>query len=436
MYKRHLKRSRRRLLSRLAWRIRTVFWSGAILVGVVATFFAMFSDHAEHGFQYIRQHLPYASYILPPLGLLIISWLTTTQFKGAEGSGIPQTIVTLQKKEQNYLRKSLLSLRVSIGKFVLTLLGLLCGLSIGREGPTVHIGASIMFSLGRLSRFPPHYIEKGLILAGGSAGIAAAFNTPVAGIVFAIEELSRSFEEKTSGIILTAVVVAGMTAISINGNYVYFGSVYSVLPVGISWWAIPFCGVLGGLFGGLFSQALIVGGKILRPLLKQYPARVAIVCGLLVSVIGLLSSGATFGTGYQQAEQIISGTVTYDPWFPFLKVFATISSYLSGVPGGIFSPSLTAGAGFGADFYHWLPIAPYETMILLGMLAYFSGVIQSPITASVIVMEMTDNPDILLAMMATALIAHGTSRLVCPVPVYRAMATQFLVFQKRLAGSS
>jgi H+/Cl- antiporter ClcA len=436
MYKKHLKRSRKRLLSKLAWRIRTVFWTGAILVGVVATCFAMLSEQAEHGFHQFSQYSPYVSFFLPPIGLLLISWLTRKIFKGAEGSGIPQTIVTLQRKEQNYLRKSLLSLRVSIGKFVLTLLGLLSGLSIGREGPTVHIGASIMFSLGRFSRFPPHYIEKGLILAGGSAGVAAAFNTPVAGIVFAIEELSRSFEEKNSGIIFTAVVIAGITAISIQGSYTYFGSIDSVLPVGKSWWAIPFCGILGGLFGGLFSQSLIYGIKVLRPLIKKYPERVAVTCGLLISLIGLLSSGATFGTGYQQAGEIISGTTDYDPWFPILKVFATISSYLSGVPGGIFSPSLTAGAGFGANFYHWLPVAPYETMILLGMLAYFAGVIQSPITASVIVMEMTDNPDILLAMMATALIAHGTSRIVCPVPIYRAMATQFLEAQKRLAGTS
>lgn len=436
MYKRHIKRARKRLLSRFVWRINLVFWSGAILVGILAALFAILSEHAERGFLYAIQFSPYFSFALPPLGLLLISWLTRTFFKGSEGSGIPQTILTLQKTEQNYLRKNLLSLKVSLGKFVLTLLGLLSGLSIGREGPTVHIGASIMFALGRLSRFPPHYIEKGLILAGGSAGVAAAFNTPIAGVVFAIEELSRSFEEKTSGIILTAVIIAGITAISIHGNYTYFGSVYSVLPVGASWWAIPFCGVLGGLFGGLFSQSLIYGGKTLRPFLKAYPERVAIISGLLISVIGVISSGATFGTGYQEAGQIISGTTDYDPWFPFLKVFATISSYLSGIPGGIFSPSLTAGAGFGANFYHWLPIAPYETMILLGMLAYFSGVIQSPITASVIVMEMTDNPDILLAMMATALIAYGTSRLVCPVPIYRAMATQFLEFQKRLSGPS
>ncbi len=429
----HLKRSRKRLLSRLAWRIQLVFWSGAILVGLVATMLAILSEEADDYFHVLAEYSGVIPFILPPVGLMLISWLTNKFFQGSEGSGIPQTIVTMQKSEQFYLRKSLLSLRVSVGKFLMTILGLLSGLSIGREGPTVHIGASIMYSLGKFTRFPPHYIEKGLILAGGSAGVAAAFNAPLAGIVFAIEELSRSFEEKNSGIILTAVVLAGMTAIAIQGNYIYFGSVYTVLPTDTSWIAIPVCGVLGGLFGGLFSQTLISGSRALKPMLKKYPTRVALICGITISMLGYFSSGATFGTGYNEAAGIISGTSEYDPWFPFLKVFATVASYLSGVPGGIFSPSLTAGAGFGVNFYNWLPVAPYETMILLGMLAYFSGVIQSPITAFVIVMEMTDNHDVLLALMATSIIAHGTSRIVCPVPIYRALALQIITSYKKVA---
>ena len=430
---RHLRRSRKRLLSRLAWRIRAVFWMGAFIVGLIATAFAILSEKADHLFRQLEANYAFLPYLLPIVGVLIITILTNKFFKGSEGSGIPQTILTLQRTEQRYLRKNLLSLRVSVGKFFLTLIGLFTGLSIGREGPTIHIGASIMYSLGILSRFPPYYIEKGLILAGGAGGIAAAFNTPLAGIVFAIEELSRSFEERTSGIIMTTVVIAGLTTISILGNYTYFGSSYASLPSGTSWLAIPICGVFGGLLGGLFSQALVSGGKILNPLLKAYPIRVVFICGVIISLMGFLSSGSTFGTGYQEASRIISGTSDFNPWFPFLKFFATLASYLAGVPGGIFSPSLSAGAGFGADFYNWLPVAPYETMILLGMLAYFSGVIQSPITAFVIMMEMTNNHDILIALMLTSIIAYGVSRLVCPVPVYRAMALQFIGFQKKLA---
>ena len=115
-------------------------------------------------------------------------------------------------------------MRIAFGKMLLTLLGLMSGASIGREGPSVHIGASVMYSLGRFARFPPHYMERGLILAGGAAGIAAAFNTPLAGIVFVIEEMSQSFEQKISGIVTGGVVLAGVTALAVLGQYHYFGT--------------------------------------------------------------------------------------------------------------------------------------------------------------------------------------------------------------------
>ncbi|MFQ5659174.1 MAG: chloride channel protein [Gammaproteobacteria bacterium] len=432
--RRHIRHSRKRLLSQLAWKIRLVFWFGSIAVGLTAVAFAGLSVHVDTLFRELKSHFPYMIYFLPPVGLLLIAWLTRRFFKGAEGSGIPQVIVTIQRKEQRFLRRSLLSLGVAFGKIILTLLGLLAGASIGREGPTVHIGASIMYFIGKLATFPPHYMEKGLILAGGSAGIAAAFNTPLAGIVFAIEELSRSFEERTSGIILTAVLFAGMTAMALQGNYNYFGSVYAIMPLDQSWLAVPLCGVIGGLLGGLFSQILVKGGRFLVPVIKTHPFVVAGVCGVLISVVGLLSGGLTFGTGYLEAQQIVTGKADYVPWFPFLKMIASVASYLSGIPGGIFSPSLAAGAGLGATLFHWFQTAPYEAMILLGMVGYFAGVIQSPITAFVIVMEMTDNHDIMLALMATSIIAYGASRLVCTSPVYQAMALQFLGAQKRLAG--
>jgi len=110
-------------------------------------------------------------------------------------------------------RERLVSLRIAAGKMALLLLGLLCGASIGREGPTVQVGRSIMFAIGRLS---PRR-QPGLLLAGASAGVAAAFNTPLAGIVFGIEEMSRSFEARTSGIILGAAIAAGITSLSLQG---------------------------------------------------------------------------------------------------------------------------------------------------------------------------------------------------------------------------
>jgi H+/Cl- antiporter ClcA len=416
------------LLCTTSWKIRLVFWFSAILVGIAATIFAIASEHAHSLFKRVISISPYLPLLLTPLILMLVSWLTRRFFPGTQGSGIPQSIAALDMHDHG-LRAALLSLRIAAGKILLTLLGLLGGASIGREGPTVHVGASIMFSLGNLARFPQHYMDRGLILAGGAAGVAAAFNTPLAGIVFAIEEMSRSFEQRTSGTILTAVVIAGITAIVIQGPYTYFGISSASLPLTANWGAVVICGVLGGGLGGLFSLALIRGTRLLAPLHLKYPLRIAAICGLGIAIIGLLSGSTTYGTGYEEARQLVTGTGALDPAYPLLKFLATIVSYLSGIPGGIFAPSLATGAGIGAFFAQWFTSAPVETIVLLGMVGYFTGVVQTPITAFVIVMEMTGNNGMLLPLMLTGLIAHATSRLVCHESIYQALAGPFLALQ-------
>ncbi|SCZ51557.1 H+/Cl-antiporter ClcA [Thiohalomonas denitrificans] len=418
--------SSRKLFSSAAWQIRMALWGGAVLVGVVAILFAEMADGANHIFAAIVHDYPLAALVLSPLGLMAITWLTRHYFQGAEGSGIPQTLAALDPRTKGEMQNRILSVRVAVGKILMATLGLLSGASIGREGPTVHIGAAIMFSLGRWVKYPPHYLQRALILSGGAAGIAAAFNTPLAGVVFAIEEISRSFEENTSGVMLTGVIFAGMTALILAGNYTYFGSTDVLFTYGADWIAIPVCGVAGGLLGGIFSQILISGSRRLVPFYRAHPLWLAGLCGLAVAVIGLLSGNLTYGTGYAEAQQIISEGEQIAPAYPFLKMLATIASYLSGIPGGIFAPSLAAGAGLGADLATLMPGISATAIIILGMAAYFTGVVQTPITAFVIVMEMTDNQEMLLPLMATAFIANGVSRLVCPTPIYRALATAFL----------
>ncbi|MCR4298986.1 MAG: chloride channel protein, partial [Gallionella sp.] len=154
--------------------------------------FAVACEQANDLFHKLIAISPYLPLLITPLGLILIVVTTRRFFPGSEGSGIPQTIVSLDPKENQGVRDRVLSLRVTTGKIILTVMGLFFGASVGREGPTVQIGASIMHRLGSLARFPQHDLEKGLILAGAAAGVAAAFNTPLAGIVFAIEEMSRS----------------------------------------------------------------------------------------------------------------------------------------------------------------------------------------------------------------------------------------------------
>ena len=323
-------------------------------------------------------------------------------------------------------RDKLLSLRIAAGKLILTVAALLSGASIGREGPTVQIGASIMHSLRRFTRFSVADIDRGLILAGGAAGVAAAFNTPLAGIVFAIEELSRSFEERTSGTIYTTVIIAGVTSVALVGNYTYFGSTQASLSSARMWLVVPVCGLIGGLAGGVFSRCMLV---LRRPLpgalgrLKdRNPAGFAFLCGLIVALIGWASSGATFGTGYDAARAIVQQEAVPSQSFAILKALATLASYVTGIPAGIFAPSLAVGAGIGGTLSLYLRYAPGGAIVLLTMAAYFAGVVQAPLTALVIVSEMTGNRDLTLPLMAATLMGRGASALVCRESLYRALA--------------
>jgi H+/Cl- antiporter ClcA len=418
----HLRKNRRMLFSPNAWRVRLVFWAGAVLVGGLCALFALLADQAGNVFRLLVAQGHWVPLVTTPLVMILLAWATRNLFPGSQGSGIPQAIASLFSKRKG----TVLSLRIAMGKILLTLAGLAVGASIGREGPSVHIGASVMYSLGRLARFPAHYMERNLILAGAAAGIAAAFNTPLAGIVFAIEEMSKRFTQRSSGIVTIAVVIAGVTALTTLGHYHYFGTSYASMGSMTDWLAVPVCGVVGGLLGGLFATALIQGAHRLASVARSHPYLLALGCGLAVAGIGYLSGYTSSGTGYEAAKTVITGEAAWDPVYPVTKFFSTLASYLSGIPGGIFAPSLATGAGVGADLGHWLPVAPMSVMVLLGMVGYFAGVVQSPLTAFVIVMEMTNDQEMLLPLIVTSFIAFGVSHLVCPHPIYHALARAFL----------
>jgi H+/Cl- antiporter ClcA len=421
------------LISPRLWRRRIIFWAGAVVVAAVAIGFATLADRASALFVHLQAPHPWIAFLICPAGLVASFLLTRHVFPGAQGSGIPQVIAAQHMTDREAIAR-VLSLRVAIGKVGLTLLGLACGASIGREGPTVQVGAAIMHALGRMLRLPRPDLERALVLAGGAAGVAAAFNTPLAGVVFAIEELSHAFESRTSGVVLTAVIIGGITTLALVGNYSYFGHTSAVLDFGRGWIAVVLCSLAGGLAGGLFSSALVrfasgLPGALGRALVR-YPVVFAAVCGLAIALFGVLSGGQTYGTGYAQARSMVEGYTTLPASYAVLKFAATVVSYVSGIPGGIFAPSLSVGAAIGQILSHLLPLAPSGAVVLLGMVAYFSGVVQAPITATVIVMEMTDNQGMTIPLLATAFLAFGVSRLVCRRPIYAALARRFLAAQE------
>ncbi len=406
------------------WQRHLTFLFGGLLVGLIAVGIATGADTAQAWFHEAVNRWRYLPLVLTPAGFAAIAFLTIRVFTNCQGSGIPQAIAARASGDAVH-RNTLVGLRQGVGKVVLTLLGLLVGASIGREGPTVQVGASTMFLVGRLS---PRR-QPGLILAGAAAGVAAAFNTPLAGIVFAIEEMGRSFETRTSGLIIAAVILAGLTAQALLGDYTYFGFTSASLPIGTAWIAVPLCAVVGGAAGGAFSRALVTVPNALPLRAKQWitahPVLFAAACGLGVALCGLASGDTIFGTGYGQAKAVLHHTGWISPSYAPLKFLATTLSSISGIPGGIFSPSLSVGAGIGSDiarFFHHPDPGP---IVLLGMVAYFTGVVQAPITGFVIVSEMSGDHSMMVPLMATALLANGVARLINREGVYHQLSHRF-----------
>jgi H+/Cl- antiporter ClcA len=403
-------------------------WGASLLVGLVSVLYADWSTDASNAFLHLIAGHVWLAFIITPALTVLSLFLTKRWFTGSEGSGIPQVIAALHAPPtgDDTLMRRLFGVRVIVGKIIVSLIGLLGGLTIGREGPTVHIGAAIM---AETRRFYPHrspQLERALLLAGAAAGLSAAFNTPLAGIIFAIEELARDFESRTNGIMITAVVFSGLTSLALAGNYLYFGQINVpnnlggafVLPVILS-------AALCGLFGAVFNLALLRWRTWMPGWLKTLRARrpliYALMVGLVVAALGVGTHGETWGSGYDQARHLLQGTAPLSEGYAITKWGSMVVTYMAGVPGGLFSPSLSIGAGLAQWVHLAFSWAPMAAVIALCMTGYLAAVTQSPITSFVIVMEMTNGTGMVIPMMATALIASRISAFFTP-PLYESLA--------------
>lgn len=417
-------------LSRLRWRTRAILWLFSALAGLAVVGFAKLADLALALFFTANARYPWAPLLLgPSIGASVV-WLTRRYFNGAQGSGIPQVIAATRRSALGQAVDGLVSLRIAAGKVFLGALALAGGFSAGREGPSVQVAASILHSCHRLLPHSRAIRSQDLILAGGAAGVAAAFNTPLAGIVFAVEELGRRLEHRTSGILMSTIILSGLMAIALMGNYSYFGHLRTG-EIGVDILRpVLFCGVCCGLLGGLFSRLLLWPQRApdfaLWRWRRAYPVCFAAACGLLVALIGIAGGGMSFGSGYAITEKVVNGELAL-PWYaPVTRYLATLVSYFSGIPGGIFAPALAIGAAIGSNLTPLFSASVGSTPILtLCMAGFLAAVTQSPITAAIIVMEMIDGHGMVLSLMAVALIAKAVSSRLGP-ELYQRLAGDFL----------
>jgi CIC family chloride channel protein len=336
----------------------------------------------------------------------------------AAGSGIPQVKAALA----NFPIP--LNLRVAVVKLVSVTLALGSGLSLGRQGPTVQIGAALAAQLSQWIPTSPEY-RRQLLAAGAAAGLAAGFNAPIAGVLFVVEEFLQDFSGLTLGTAILASFIGAVVSRLLGGQGLSLNSVMTDSHVSFSLQDIPFfliLGLLAGLMGALFSQGIFVGLNFYRRTLRlSLPLKVGLA-GLVTGLVGMLLPPAVRdNTGLQ--DFLSTGEAG---WQVTLLVFGvkfvlTLVAYGSGAPGGIFAPSLVLGSalgylvGFSAQGLENLVgvplgmpagISPATTYALAGMGAFFSAITRGPITAIVIVFEITTDFNLVLPLMIGSVIAY------------------------------
>jgi H+/Cl- antiporter ClcA len=458
---------RQEIFSRHAWFRYGLFVLAAVLTGLAALYFNRVEEVGRLFFEVMQGDaevgmffswfgiendwtwtMPGALGTIIPIalvivGMIVICRLRDVYFKGTEGTGIPQAIASL-KTPEGPIRKRMLSLRIALGKMLLLTIGLFTGMTIGREGPSVHVGACCMYLITKVTRFQQNLVRRGLILGGGGAGIAAAFNAPVAGIVFAFEEIGRGFEKNNAGTIIRTVIIACVVGIVFLGDYLFYGNVNKggnvELDSVMQWVAVPVIGIIGGLLGGCFAWMVVHFTPVVTRNVKKHPYMTAGFLGACLGGLALISSGLSYGSGFAEAQIILMQEAQPDfpwlaetsfPWhYPITKAAANFFCLISGIPGGLFDPSLSVGAGIGQVahplFSTLFDGISMKAVVMMFMVAYFTGVVQSPITCFVILVEMTDGRYMTIALAATAVIAYEMSHLVCRTAIYEALADIFL----------
>lgn len=409
------------------------FWVGAFISGAIAVLYANLFFWAEYGTRYIFDRSHWVFFIITPVCFLLAWWVVKKYAPFSRGSGIPQVSasIELSNPKHNYKVNGLLSIRVIVVKIISSLILVLGGGVIGREGPTIQISASIFKKINDvLPAWYPKISKRNMIVTGAAAGLAAAFNTPLGGIVFAIEELTKTHFSFFKSALLTGVIIAGLTALNFLGPYLYLG--YPQLNNFSSWiiLAIIPLAVLTGFAGSGMGKIILYLFKKKKAFKKEYQQWIYVaICGLSIAALAIFLDFKTFGSG----KEIMISTLFTDQkhleWYvPILRVVGPILSFSTGAAGGVFAPSLSAGASIGAVFAGWFHMSATETnlIILCGMTGFLTSITRSPFTSSILVLEMTNSHNVIFFIMLTALFANLVANIVSRHSFYDNLKDQYI----------
>ncbi|MGV6988152.1 chloride channel protein [Testudinibacter sp. P80/BLE/0925] len=422
------------------WRLsRKSVEFACLLIGAgwVALFSLGFALLAELGLEWNAHwaaKYPLLVWLLLPLGMVTLAWFTTKYTPYVSGSGIPQVIASISLPHGGN-KTRLVAFGQTLWKIPLTFFAMLIGASVGREGPSVQVGAAVMLAWGNFCR--KHNLAfKGLssnelMATGAAGGLAAAFNAPLAGVIFAIEELGRGMLLRWERLVLLGVLATGFIQVALMGNNPYFPQYSGATDVPHLYLWVLLCAAVCGFFGGIFARLLAKGLATYSPArwrgwIRRHPLWIAALLGVVLAALGSYSKGATYGTGYDVVTHLLHNAPLSIEGLGVAKLFATVATYWAGIAGGIFTPALTAGAALGAQIWEMTGGAvDQRLLVLLSMAAFLAAATQSPVTASVVVMEMTGSQPVLFWLLVCCLLASLVSRQFCPKPFYHLAASRF-----------
>ncbi len=404
----------------------------AVLVGACAGFIALLFRAALTGADALRNtlitwshHMPIWGWIFPViftmLGALISVAITRRYAPEASGSGIPHLEAVLHRFRKLEWK------RVLPVKFFGGLLAIGGGLALGREGPTVQMGGAIGDAISQWLKVSPRE-RLTLISAGAGAGLAAAFNAPLSGLVFVLEEVRRDFQPIVFGAAFVAAAIADIIARIGSGQFPVFAVPNYPIPPLASLPIFALLGIIAGVLGVLFNRNLLSFINLYARIPARFILPAAALTGAIIGLIGWFSP-LLIGSGHTLAEAALKGDLLLSviPLLFLIRFFLNAASYGTGAPGGIFAPLLGMGAliglGIGQIAHNIAPeIVPISAVFaVVGMAAYFTAIVRAPLTGIMLIVEMTGNYSQMLPLLISCFCAYAVAEFLKDVPIYEAL---------------
>ena len=388
------------------------FWIASLLTGLTAVAYSRLFSFSENLLRELLHWHRWVIFILTPV-CFYLAWYVVQLFApNAKGSGIPQVMaaIDLSTPRDNYKIGKLLSFRIIITKIVSSLLMILGGGAIGREGPTIQIAGSVFRLVNKyIPKSWPRLSKQSFILTGAAAGLAAAFNTPLGGVVFAIEELATIHVRFFRTALFSAVIIAGLTAQGFLGPYLYLGypdvqNLHFTVFIGVAATAI-----LAGLTGSLMCKWILYLMKWKRKFKKNQVVLFLLLSGLFIAAAAYFLNDDILGSGKDLMNSTLFTNHKYLPWHTVLmRITGPIIAFNTGAAGGVFAPSLAGGASLGAflsGVFH-MTGSNANIIILSGMVGFLTGVTRTPFTSAILVLEMTDRHSVIFHLLIAAMLSN------------------------------